>query len=38
MKVYIVRHGEVPHNVKKEYNNKNEDLTGNGIIQALELR
>lgn len=38
MKVYIVRHGEVPHNVLKMYNNENEDLTDNGIVQALELR
>ena len=38
MKVYIVRHGEVPHNVLKMYNNIDEDLTENGIIQALELR
>ena len=27
MKVYIVRHGEVPHNVRKEYNSSDEDLT-----------
>ena len=27
MKVYIVRHGEVPHNALKQYNNQNEDLT-----------
>ena len=38
MKVYIVRHGEVPHNVRKEYNSSDEDLTDNGIVQALELR
>lgn len=38
MKVYIVRHGEVPHNVLKQYNNSNEDLTENGIKQAEELR
>ena len=38
MKVYIVRHGEVPHNALKMYNSENEDLTDNGIIQALELR
>lgn len=38
MKVYIVRHGEVPHNLLKMYNSENEDLTDNGIMQALELR
>lgn len=27
MKVYIVRHGQVPHNVLKQYNSINEDLT-----------
>ena len=38
MKVYIVRHGEVPHNALKQYNNQNEDLTKKGIKQAEELR
>lgn len=38
MKVYIVRHGEVHHNVLKLYNNSNEDLIDKGIMQALELR
>lgn len=38
MKVYIVRHGEVPHNALKMYNIQNEDLTDIGIEQALELR
>ena len=38
MKVYIVRHGEVPHNALKMYNSEKEELTYNGIIQALELR
>ena len=37
MKVYIVRHGEVPHNALKQYNNQNEDLTKKGIKQAEEL-
>ena len=36
MKIYIVRHGEVPHNVLN--NNKNEDLNETGIKQALDLR
>lgn len=38
MKVYIVRHGEVPHNTLKQYNNENEDLNENGIRQANELK
>ncbi len=38
MKVYIVRHGEVPHNALKQYNNENEDLNENGIKQANELK
>lgn len=31
MKVYIVRHGEVPHNGLKQYNTTDEDLTELGI-------
>ena len=38
MEVYIVRHGQVPHNVLKQYNVKDEDLTNIGIEQALELK
>lgn len=38
MKVYIVRHGEVPHNVLKRYSSFDEDLTDIGVKQALELR
>lgn len=38
MKVYIVRHGEVPHNALKQYNIIDEDLTEVGIKQAEELR
>lgn len=38
MKVYIVRHGEVPHNALKQYNTADEDLTELGIKQAEELR
>lgn len=38
MKIYLVRHGEVPHNVLKQYNNKNEDLTDIGIKQAQDLK
>lgn len=37
MKVYIARHGQVPHNAQKEYNNENQDLTELGIEQAKEL-
>ena len=38
MKVYIVRHGQVPHNALKQYNANDEDLTDLGIKQAEELR
>lgn len=38
MIVYIVRHGEVPHNALRQYNNKDEDLNAQGIFQANELR
>ena len=38
MKLYIVRHGEVPHNALKLYNNEDEDLNNTGIRQALDLR
>lgn len=38
MKIYIVRHGQVPHNALKQYNNQNEDLTKLGIKQAEELK
>lgn len=38
MKLYIVRHGQVPHNALKQYNTTDEDLTDLGIKQAEELR
>lgn len=38
MKLYLVRHGQVPHNALKQYNNQNEDLTEIGIKQAEELK
>lgn len=38
MKVYIVRHGEVPHNALKQYNTADEDLTEKGLEQAEQLR
>ncbi len=38
MKVYITRHGEVPHNALKQYNTFDEDLNDLGVKQAEELR
>ena len=38
MKVYIVRHGQVPHNALKQYNTIDEDLNELGIKQAEKLR
>ena len=38
MKVYIVRHGQVPHNALGKYNTADEDLTELGIQQAEELK
>ena len=38
MKIYLTRHGEVPSNVLKRFNLKDEDLTEKGIAQALALR
>lgn len=38
MKIYIVRHGQVPHNALGQYNTNDEDLTELGIKQAEELR
>ena len=38
MKVYIVRHGQVPHNALHQYNTTDEDLTDYGVSQAEELR
>lgn len=38
MKVYIVRHGEVPHNALKQYNTTDEDLTKLGIKQAESIK
>lgn len=38
MKINIVRHGEVPHNALKQYSTMDEDLTEQGISQAIELR
>lgn len=38
MKIYLVRHGEVNHNLYKMYNNEDEDLNETGIKQATELR
>lgn len=38
MKIYLVRHGEVPHNAFKVYSNENEDLNDRGIMQAKKLK
>lgn len=38
MKIYIVRHGQVPHNALGQYNIIDEDLTELGIEQANELK
>lgn len=38
MKVFIVRHGQVPHNALNQYNIKDEDLNELGIQQAEQLR
>lgn len=38
MKLYIVRHGQVPHNALGQYNTTDEDLTELGIKQAEELK
>lgn len=38
MKVYIIRHGQVPHNEKGIYDTIDEDLTELGIKQAEELK
>ena len=37
-KIYIVRHGQVPHNALKMYSNENEDLNEIGIKQAEDLK
>lgn len=37
MRVYIVRHGQVPHNALHQYNTTDEDLTEYGVSQAVEL-
>lgn len=38
MKIYIIRHGEVPGNVLRTYCYNDEDLTAKGVSQAKELR
>lgn len=38
MKIYLVRHGEVKHNVLKQFNNEDEDLNDTGVNQAEELK
>ena len=38
LKIYLVRHGQVNHNLKKIYSNEDEDLNETGIKEAYELR
>lgn len=38
MKIYLIRHGEVNHNLNKIYSNEDEDLNETGVRQAKELR
>lgn len=38
MKIYLVRHGEVNHNLLNLYNREDEDLNETGIKQAEKLR
>ena len=38
MNIYIVRHGQVLHNVLRKYSTDDEDLTDIGVAQALELK
>lgn len=38
MKIYIVRHGQVNHNLLKIYSDKDEDLNDTGVKQAEELK
>ena len=38
MKIYLIRHGEVNHNLYKIYSNKDEDLNETGIKQAEKLK
>ena len=38
MKIYIVRHGQIPNNDLKRHTNTYEDLTDIGIKQAEKLR
>lgn len=38
MKLYIVRHGQVNHNLYKKYNREDEDLNQEGVEQAKNLR
>ena len=38
MKLFIVRHGQIPNNALNRHTNPNEDLTQLGIRQAEELR
>jgi len=38
MKIYLIRHGQVNHNLYGIYSNVDEDLNETGITQALTLK
>lgn len=38
MKIYLVRHGQVNHNLYKKYSREDEDLNETGIIEANQLK
>ena len=38
MKIYLVRHGQVNHNLYKKYSTEDEDLNETGVKQAIILR
>ena len=38
MKIYLIRHGEVNHNLHRLYNREDEDLNETGIKQAEKLK
>lgn len=38
MKIYLIRHGEVNHNLHRLYNREDEDLNKTGIKQVEELK
>ena len=38
MKIYLVRHGQVNHNLRRIYSREDEDLNETGISEAYELK